>query len=136
MKRKRTSRRHAVVTLSERELSHGITKLSGSRPFRKVRTAKPYEIVAIIGAARRFRDNRIAANGRRSFKATTLCARNRDAEEKKRNQIADERHAPLISGRLFLIDLKEESSVPRASLVVVVDPTIEPTSPIVSINAG
>jgi len=136
MKVKRTSRRHAVVTLSERELSHGITKLSGSSPFLKVTTAKPYEIVAIMGAARRFRDNKIAARGSRSFKTTVLCARNRDAEEKRRNQIADERHAPPISGRLFLIDFKEESTVPRASLVVVVDPTIEPTSPIVSINAG
>ena len=99
-------------------------------------TAKPYEIVDMMGAARMFRNNRMIIKVKRASKTITPCAKQRETAEKKRNQIVDERHAPPISGRLFMIDLREDLTVPRASLVVVVDPTIEPTSPIVSINAG
>ena len=49
--------------------------MSGSSPFLKVRTARLYETVAMMGAARIFRDDRIAANVRRSFKIMILCAR-------------------------------------------------------------
>ena len=105
MKRKRTARRQAVVTLSDSELSQGITKLSGSRPCLKVRTATPYETAAIMGPARAFRDSKIAESTRRSFGAKTPCARRRAMNEKKRNHNVDEMSVPLISGRLFLMDL-------------------------------
>ena len=43
-----------VVIVSANELSIGITKLSGSRPFLKVRTATPKDIQTIKIAAKKF----------------------------------------------------------------------------------
>ena len=100
MNRVMTINRHAVVILSERVLSHGITKLSGSSPLWKVKTARLYESVDITGAARIFSDISINISVKRSFSMIPPYARYRASGEKSINHIVDESRAPPISGRL------------------------------------
>ena len=95
-----TTKRHAVVILSERVLSHGITKLSGSRPLWKMKTARLYESVDIAGAARIFSDINIKISVNRSSSMIPPYARYRASGEKSINHIEDESRAPPISGRL------------------------------------
>ena len=61
--------------LSESELSHGITKLSGSSPFLNVMMAKIYEITEITGAAKMLRVRRRRDNVIRLFNTTGLCVK-------------------------------------------------------------
>ena len=52
------------------------------------------------------------------------------------NSSADEKQTPHISGIFRLTSVKDDLMVPSASLVVMVEPTIEPTAPTVDISAG
>lgn len=59
-----------------------------------------------------------------------------DITEYKPNIRIEATHAVPISVSCCLIDEKDGLMEPKASLVVAVEPTIDPTSPVVSINAG
>ncbi len=52
------------------------------------------------------------------------------------NIITEAIQVPPISAKCCLIEEKDDLSTPKKSLVVAVEPTIDPTEPTVSINAG
>lgn len=89
----------------------------------------------ITGTANTFVVKSVAVNADRFFKVTVPQA-NKDIVEYNINSNTEAVHALPISVLCCLIEEKDGLIAPKASLVVAVEPTIEPTSPVVSINAG
>ena len=121
--------------LSARELSIGMTKLSGSNPFLKVAIAIAKDIITIMKTAIRFVVSKSRTKLRKLLFNGPACVSN-DKTAYIMNIISDAAQVARILGACFLIDEKTGLTKPRTNFVVAVDPTTEPTSPTVSINAG
>ncbi len=63
------------------------------------------------------------------------CIR-KDVTENNVNIVNEAIHAPTIPVKWYFIDVKDGLIVPKASFVVAVEPTMDPTLPILLINAG
>ena len=109
--------------------------MSGSNPLLKVAIAIVKEITTIAKTAIMFVNIKTRVNLRNTLLNESLCARN-DTKAYTRNIISDAAQVARIHGRCFLIEENTGSTNPKTSFVVAVDPTTEPTSPTVSINAG
>jgi hypothetical protein len=121
--------------LSARELSIGMTKLSGSNPFLKVAIAIAKDIITIIKTAIRFVVSKSRIKLRKPLFKGLACVSN-DKTAYIMNIISDAAQVVRILGACFLIEEKKGLTKPMTNFVVAVDPTTEPTSPTVSINAG
>ena len=113
----------------------GITKLSGSKPRLNVNIEIEYDKSTIAATAMTLAISRIVNRFRIRDKENTLfIARDRMAKITNTAREADQ--ALKMFFEWLRIEAKDGVSKPKASFVVAVEPTTEPTSPIVSIKAG
>ena len=124
-----------VVTLSAKELSIGITKLSGSKPPLKARIEIVYEIMTMIGIAMTFVISRMYVKLMRNEASNTPFNSN-DRNDREIKIIIEANHELNICLLILPIAIRDGLRKPSANLVVTTEPTTEPTSPIVSIKAG
>lgn len=97
--------------------------------------ATAYAIITIAGTARMFVVKSWVANFSELLNVVVSLVRD-DIIEYKVNITVDAIHDPAISFRCCLMEEKDGLISPKASFVVAVEPTIEPTPPMVVINAG
>ena len=92
-------------------------------------------MTTIIGTAKAFVVKRVAVSVDRLFKVANPRLHN-DTIAYNTYINTDAIHALPISVLCCLIEERKGSKTPKASLVVAVEPTMEPTAPAVLINAG
>jgi hypothetical protein len=109
--------------------------LSGSNPFLKVAIAIAKDIITIMKTAIRFVVSKSMIKLRKLLFKGLACVSN-DKTAYIMNIISDAAQVVRILGACFLIEEKKGLTKPMTNFVVAVDPTTEPTSPTVSINAG
>ena len=122
------------VTLSAKELSTGITKLSGSRPLLKVKIEIEYVKMTIAATARMLATSTIKISVEKEENENVLCI-NRDKTARIINIKIEADQALKMVFAWFRIEEKEGVSKPKASFVVAVEPITEPTLPIMPIKA-
>ena len=123
-----------VITVAK-EVSSGITKFSGFNPLRKVRIAIPKDTRTIPTTAITLDTTIIAIT---STKVATEETRFIAKEPKaKMMKIEKDASQALVMFLAWLwIELKHGLSKPKASLVLAVEPTTEPTLLMLLIKAG
>jgi hypothetical protein len=123
------------VALSAKELSMGITKLSGSRPFLNVRIETPKAKKIIAATAITLARSRTGMRLKKAENEKMPCIE-RARIAKTTNIMIEAAQALKMFLAWFRMEENEGLSKPRASFVVAVEPTTEPTSPTMSIKAG